>query len=80
MKDKKQQKKRVKKYQWLIVLIITTVIAMYLYGMTEVYFPDPIPIGFDQYLDIGVGIVIFCLVISGFIVAAIFGKDKKKKR
>lgn len=75
-----KNKKKVKKYQWLIVLIITTVIAMYLYGMTRVYFPDPIPIGFDQYLDVGVGIVIFCLVISGFIVAAIFGKDKKKKR
>jgi len=34
-------------------------------------------IGFGQYLDIGVGIVIFCLVISGFIVGMLFKKEKK---
>lgn len=74
--DKKTRRK-MKRYHWLITLCITTIIAMWIYGMTAVYFPDPINVGFGQYLDLGTGIVIFTLVISGFIVAAIFKKPKK---
>ncbi len=74
----KNIKKRVKKYQWLLILCITTVIAMWVYGMTKVYFPDPLDVGFGQYLDLGTGIVIFTLVISGFIVAVIFKKEKRR--
>ena len=75
----KNVKKRVKKYHWLITLAITVVISMWIYGMVRVYFPDPVDIGFGQYLDIGVGVIIFTLVISGFIVGLLF-KTKEKRR
>lgn len=74
----KKVKRRMKKYHWLITLCITTLVAMYVYGMTRIYLPDPVAIGFGQYVDIGVGIVIFCLVISGFIVGVLFKKPKEK--
>lgn len=73
---KKNAKRKVKKYHWLITLCVTVLVAMYVYGMTRVYFPDPLYLGFGQYADLGTGIVIFALVISGFIVAAIFRKKR----
>jgi len=73
-------KLKIKKYHWLIILVVTTLIAMYVYGMVKIYFPDPLNIGFGQYLDLGTGIIIVSLLLSGFIVAAIFSKNKKKKR
>lgn len=75
---KKNTKRRVKKYQWFITLAITVVVSMWIYGMVRIYFPDPLYVGFAQYLDLGTGIVIFTLVISGFIIATIFKKTKKK--
>ena len=75
---KKNTKKRMKKHHWLITLVITIVVSMWIYGMTRVYFPDPWYIGFGQYMDLGTGIVIFTLVISGFIVTAIFKRKKKE--
>lgn len=74
----KDTKKRVKKYQWLIVLCITTIVSMWIYGNTKIYYPEPLYIGFGQYMDIGTGIVIFTLVVSGFIVTAIFKSNKKE--
>ena len=74
----KNIKRKVKKYHWLITLTITVVVSMWIYGMVRVYFPDPVDIGFGQYLDLGTGIVIFTLVISGFIVAALFKTNKKR--
>ena len=74
----KNIKRKVKKYQWLITLAMTVVVSMWVYGMVRVYFPDPMDIGFGQYLDLGTGIVIFTLVISGFIVAALFKTNKKR--
>lgn len=73
----KNIKRKMKKYHWLITLCVTVLVAMYVYGMTRVYFPDPWDIGFGQYLDIGTGVVIFCLVVSGFIVAALLKTNKK---
>lgn len=74
----KNIKKRVKKYQWLLILCITTITAMYVYGMTKVYLPEPLDIGFGQYLDIATGIIIVSLILSGFIVAVIFKKEKRR--
>jgi len=71
-------KKRVKKYHWLIILCITTFITMYVYGMTRVYFPEPLYMGFGQYLDLSVGIIIFTLILSGFVVGVIFKKEKRR--
>ena len=69
---------KVKRYHWLIALLTTTFVAMYVYGMTAVYLPDPLYIGFGQYLDVGTGIAIFCLVLSGIFVGMLFRKDNKK--
>lgn len=74
----KNIKKRLKKYHWLIILCITTFTAMYVYGMTKIYLPEPLDIGFGQYLDIATGIIIVSLILSGFIVAVIFKKEKKR--
>ena len=74
----KNIKRKVKKYHWLITLLITVGISMWIYGMVRIYFPDPLYLGFGQYADLGTGIVIFTLVISGFIVAAIFKEPKKR--
>ena len=74
----KNAKRRVKKYQWVITLCITTVIAMWIYGMVRIYYPDPLYVGIGQYMDLGTGIIIFTLVISGLIVTAIFKKTKKR--
>lgn len=74
---KKNTKRKVKKYHWLITLIITVVVSMWIYGMVKIYYLTPYYAGFGQYFDIGTGIVIFTLVISGFIVAAIFKSNKK---
>ena len=74
---KKNAKRKVKKYQWLITLAITVCISMWIYGMVRVYFPDPIYIGLEQYIDVGVGIVILTLVLSGLIVTMLFKKNKK---
>lgn len=75
---KKNTKKRMKKYHWLITLTITVIVSMWIYGMVRVYFPDPLDVGFGQYLDLGTGIVIFTLVLSGIIVGLIFKKGKKR--
>ena len=74
----KNIKKRLKKYHWLLILCITPITAMYVYGMTKVYLPEPLDIGFGQYLDIATGIIIVSLILSGFIVAVIFKKEKKR--
>lgn len=69
-------KRKVKKYHWLIILIITIFVAMYVYGMTTHYFPDPVHIGLGQYLDIATGIIIVALLLSGFIIGILFKKKK----
>ena len=75
---KENVKKRMKKYHWLIVLCITTVTAMYVYGMTKIYLPDPLYIGFGQYLDLATGVIVISLILSGFVIGAIFKKKKKR--
>lgn len=74
----KNIKRRMKKYHWLIILMVTTITAMYVYGMTKIYFPTPVHIGFGQYLDIGTGIIIVSLILSGAIIAVLFKKRKKR--
>ena len=76
-KKGKNLKRKMKKYKWVIILILTTLAAMYIYGMATVYFPDPIHLGAGQYLDLATGIVIISLILSGFIITILF-KQKKK--
>lgn len=77
-KDKKKEKRKIKKYHWLFVLLITAFFTMWIYGMTTVYIPTPIDIGFGQYLDVGVGVVIISMVFLGFILGILFRKNKKR--
>ncbi|KKL15060.1 hypothetical protein LCGC14_2509390 [marine sediment metagenome] len=72
-------KKKVKKYHWLIILVLTTVTSMWIYGMVKIYYPTPIYIGFGQYLDLGTGIVIFTLILVGFVIGILFKQKKKGK-
>lgn len=74
----KNTKRKVKKYHWLIILIVTTVITMWVYGNTKIYLPEPIHIGFGQYLDVGTGIVIFSLIFLGIILGILFKSQKKR--
>ena len=74
----KKLKRKVKKYQWVIILSLTTIAAMYIYGMTKIYLPDPVHLGFGQYLDLATGIAIVALLLSGMFITIIFKKRKKK--
>ena len=75
---KKTTKKKLKKYRWLGLLIISVPIAMYVYGMANHYFPSPIHAGAGQYFDIATGITIVALVLSGAIIKIMFEKKRKK--
>lgn len=46
----------------IILTIIYGGVLMYLYGMSRIYFPNPVHIGFGQYFDIGIGILFFWVV------------------
>ena len=70
-------KRKIKKFKWVIILILTTLTAMYVYGMTIVYFPEPVHLGAGQYLDLATGIVIVVLLSSGTIITIILKKRKK---
>lgn len=79
MKNKNvKTKKKMKKYHWLIIFIITTFIAMYIYGMTKVYLPDPVHIGLGQYFDLATGVIIIALLFSGFVIGMLFKKKEKR--
>lgn len=74
----KNIKKKVKKYQWVIILAFGVLIAMWIYGMTEHYFPTPVHIGAGQYLDLATGIIIVSLLFAGIIIGILFKKKKKR--
>ena len=75
----KSMRRKIRRYHWLIILMITTITSMWIYGMVKIYYPDPIYIGFGQYLDLGTGIVIFTLILAGFIIGILFKKKKGDK-
>jgi len=72
-------KKGMKLYQKVIILMVTLIAAMWIYGNVKHYFPDPVYVGLGQYFDIGVGIIFILLTITGLFVAIIFKKKKKGK-
>lgn len=72
----KMKKMKIKKYHWAILLVISIFIAMYIYGMTKHYFPEPLHMGFGQYTDIATGIMIIGLLLSGVFLTRIFKKEK----
>jgi len=74
--DKKEIKRKFKKYQWVILLAVTILFSMWIYGMTTHYFPEPISLGGGQYIDIATGVVIIGLLLSGVVLAFIFKKNR----
>ncbi len=64
--------------QWVIITIITVITTMYLYGMAKTYFPNPVHLGGGQYFDLGMGIIIFGILVSGFLITIIANKLKRK--
>ena len=78
-RSKKKTNPEVNIKRWIIVLIITVFITMWIYGMATHYFPTSIHVGLGQYLDISVGVVIIGLLFSGFIITIIFKKKKKRR-
>lgn len=63
----------------IILTIIYGGVLMYLYGMSRIYFPDPVHIGFGQYFDVGIGILFFGLALYGIIIGVLLKKIKKRK-
>lgn len=63
--------------EMVIILIITVVFTMWLYGMATVYFPEPIHLGLGQYIDIGTGVIIIALFMFGIIISMKFGKKRR---
>lgn len=77
-RNKKKGSQRANKTQWVIITIFTVIVTMYIYGMTTIYFPNPVHLGGGQYFDLGIGVVIFGLLLSGFIITIMVNKFKKK--
>ena len=73
----KTNKRKIKKYHWIIVLIaIITVIIMYVFAETDLYITEPFDIGFEIFIDIGSGVMFVSLITIGIIIG--FGLFRKK--
>ncbi|KKN17698.1 hypothetical protein LCGC14_0963310 [marine sediment metagenome] len=77
---RKRYKKGMKLYQKIIILMVSLISIMWIYGNVKHYFPDPVYIGLGQYFDIGVGIIIILLMISGIFIGMIFKKKKQRRK
>ena len=64
--------------RWIMITILTVVATMYIYGMTKIYFPVPVHVGAGQYFDLGMGIVVFGILLCGFLITIMVNKFKKK--
>ena len=77
-RSKKETNPEINVKRWVIITILTVVATMWLYGMTKVYFPTPVPLGGGQYFDLGMGIIVFGILLCGFLITIIANKFKKK--
>ncbi len=57
------------------------IVMMYLYGMTEHYYPDPVEFLPGQYIHVGIGIILFgtimFIIISSIFTYFIIKKSRK---
>lgn len=75
----KKGKSKISKYRYLIVLLAYAAISMWIYGMTQTYFVNPIvSIGAGQYLDLRVGITVVFLFGIGIVLMWLFARDVKE--
>jgi len=65
--------------QWIIITLVTVVATMWLYGMATHYFPNPVHVGGGQYFDLGMGIVVFGILLCGLLITIMVKKFKKIK-
>ena len=65
-----------KYYYWIGILTIFTIAVMLLFGKTNFNITDPFYIGFEQYIDIGAGILFVILLGIGFIIGLFTFKKK----
>lgn len=78
-RSKKKTNPEINIKRWVIITIITVVLAMWLYGMTKIYFPTPIHLGGGQYFDLGMGVIVFGVLLCSLLITIIFKKKKVKK-
>ena len=77
-RSKKKTNPEINIKRWVVVTIATVIATMYIYGMTKIYFPNPVHLGGGQYFDLGMGIIIFGILLCGFLISVIANKLKKK--
>ena len=71
-------KKRTIQLKIIGVFAIIIFLTMYVYGMANVYFPEPVSVGAGQYLDISSGVTVVGLFLVGLLLALFFRKEMKK--
>ncbi|MHA1251741.1 MAG: hypothetical protein ACTSRP_17255 [Candidatus Helarchaeota archaeon] len=80
----RRQKKKTKKIgkekilHFLIFTVIYVIFVMWISGMGQHYFPQPIHVGFGQYLDLQVGIYLIGLGLYFPLAMLIYKKSKEK--
>lgn len=67
-----------KNYYWIILLAIITIGVMYASGMSNTYLSQPYDLGFNQYLDLKMGVMFLTLLAVGFAIGLMTIKKKKK--
>ena len=78
--DKGTTKKETKMsfLHWTIFTLIYIIFLMWLSGMGQHYFPEPIHVGVGQYFDLSTGVLILGISIYITIATVIFKKIKLK--
>ena len=79
-RSKKKTNPEVNIKRWIIITLLTVVATMWLYGMTKIYFPTPVHLGGGQYFDVGMGIIVFGILLFGFLITIMVNKFKKKSK
>ena len=75
---KKETNPEINIKRWVIITLLTVAATMYVYGMTKIYFPTPVHLGGGQYFDLGMGIIVFGILLCGFLITIMANKFKKK--
>ncbi|GAG57053.1 unnamed protein product [marine sediment metagenome] len=79
-RSKKKANPEINIKRWVIITALTVVATMWLYGMTKIYFPTPVHLGGGQYFDLGMGIIVFGILLCAFLVSIMVNKLKKKNK
>lgn len=76
-RSRKKAPRQPKSYKKEIIFtIFYTIGLMYLYGMTRIYFPEPLHLGAGQYIDIAIEVLFLGLLGYGIILGIMIYKTK----